>query len=248
MRVLIVDDERLARKALRTLLAAHPEVEVVGEAGKVEEAATLVQRERPDAVLLDVQMRGETGFDLLDLLDVPCQVIFVTAFDAYAVRAFEVNALDYLLKPVEPTRLAEALVRVRQRSHSAPVASVAAPPADAGLPFRYEDLFFHDEGRRSRFIRIQDILFIQAAGNYTELHLQTGQAILILRPLGQWEARLPGDHFIRIHRSTIVNVSCVHRVERSFNYTYAVHLHGYADPLVMSRRRASVLKAMLTQY
>ncbi len=245
LRVLIVDDERLARRALRTLLAAHPDVEVVGEASKVEEAAVLVQRERPDVVLLDVQMRGETGFDLLDLLDAPCHVIFVTAFDAYAVRAFEVNALDYLLKPVEPARLAEALKRARQRTPSLSEASSATTTRDIGLPFRYDDLFFHEDGRRSQFIRIRDIVFIQAAANYTELHLQNGKMVLVLRPLAQWEARLPDAYFVRIHRSTIVNVAFVRRVERAFNYTYEVHLRDGSEPLVMSRRRASVLKALL---
>jgi len=212
---------------------------VAGEAGSVDEAANQVEAEAPDVVLLDVQMRGETGFDLLDRLDTAVQVVFVTAYDEYAVRAFEVNALDYLLKPVGPDRLAEALQRARQADTALPE-SEEATDLDA---FRYDDLFFYEEGRRPRLIRVRDIAWIEAAGNYTKLHLAGGDsAPLTSTTLSEWTERLPGAHFARIHRSTIVNVEHVDQVERTAGRSYDVHVPGRDAPLSMSRRRARALK------
>ncbi len=236
LRVVLVDDERLARRALRTLLAAERDVEVVGEASRVDEAEALIRRERPGVVFLDIQLRGETGFDLLARDAGPFHAIFVTAFDAYAVRAFEVHALDYLLKPVHPARLAEALARARNPA-AAPV--VAQRPAS----YRYDDLFFCDDARRPRFIRIRDIAFIRAAGNYTELFTAAGPPLLVLRPLATWEAHLAGTPFVRVHRSVIVNLDFVERIERGTSYTYELYVRGYPAPLVMSRRRALELKS-----
>ncbi len=240
LQVLIVDDERLARRALRSALEEQGGVEVVAEARTVDEAAAAIRKQAPDVVFLDIQMRGETGFDLLDHIHQPLCVVFVTAYDEYAVRAFEVNALDYLLKPVDPARLAEALRRVRDSEGTLPKTS--DEDADA---FRYDDLFFYEEGRRPQFICIRDIVFIRAAGNYTELHLAGGAMVLTSVTLSRWEERLPGDHFARIHRSTIAGVDKVERIERAPNGTYAVHVAGYDAPLDMSRRRAQALKDRL---
>lgn len=240
LRTLIVDDERLARRALRSTLAAQDGVEVVGEARSVDEAAALVREAAPDVVLLDIQMRRETGFDLLDRLDAPVHVIFVTAYDEYAVRAFEVNALDYLLKPVDPARLAQALDRVRATGSA--LAHGSPRTADA---FRYDDLFFYEEGRRPRFIRIADIVYVEAAGNYTTLHLTDGATALTSTTLTGWADRLPDTHFVRIHRSTLVNTERVEHIERAPNYTYEVYVAGRDAPLAMSRRRAKALKDRL---
>lgn len=238
--ILVVDDERLARSALRNTVAELDHATVVGEAGTVDEAAALIEKTPPDVVLLDVQMRGETGFDLLDRIDTPVQAVFVTAHDQYAVRAFEVNALDYLLKPVSPNRLAEALRRVR--------ATDAAVPQDnsrADASFRYDDLFFYEEGRQPRFIRIADIHHITAEGNYTALHLTEGPDAWTTTTLSEWTEQLPDTHFVRIHRSTIVNANHVERIERQPNNTFRVFV-GQADaPLSMSRRRAQALKDQL---
>ena len=236
LRVVVVDDERLARLALRTLLAGVPDVVVVGEASGVDEAEALIRRERPGVVFLDIQLRGETGFDLLARDVGPFHTIFVTAFDAYAVRAFEVHALDYLLKPVHPARLVEALARARD-----PAATPAVPQRAAA--YRYDDLFFQDDARRSRFIRIRDIAFIRAAGNYTELHTAGAPPLLVLRPLATWEAQLAGTPFVRVHRSVLVNLDFVERIERGVSYTYELYVRGYAAPLAMSRRRAIELKS-----
>ena len=214
---------------------------VVAEVRSVDEAADALREHAPDVVFLDIQMRGETGFDLLDHIDQPVAVVFVTAYDEYAVRAFEVNALDYLLKPVDPERLAEALRRVRQSERALPKTS--GEDADA---FRYDDLFFYEEGRRPRFIRIRDIAFIEAAGNYTELHLREGDMVLTSSTLSSWAERLPSAHFVRIHRSSVVQVDCVARVAASTSSTYDVYIEGYEAPLSLSRRRASALKDRLS--
>jgi len=240
LQVLIVDDERLARQALRSALAEVDGVTVAGEAGSVDAAARALREEAPDVVLLDVQMRGETGFDLLDRLDAPVQVVFVTAYDEYAVRAFEVNALDYLMKPVEPDRLAEALRRARDTTTALPEAETAAEDE-----FRYDDLFFYEDGRRPRFIRIRDIVYVEAAGNYTELHLPDGATALTSRTLSRWEEQLPDSHFVRIHRSTVVNVEQVTRVEPTEGRRYEVYVADGDAPLSLSRRRAEALSRRL---
>lgn len=240
LRVLIVDDERLARQAIRSALAELEGATVVGEAGSVDAAAEQIRSDPPDVVLLDVQMRTETGFDLLDQIDKPVQVVFVTAYDQYAVRAFDVNALDYLLKPVDPERLGEALQRARRTSSSLPEKDNPDPDS-----FRYDDLFFYEEGRRPRFIRIRDIVFIEAAGNYTELHLADDTTALTSTALSTWTERLPTAHFVRIHRSTIVNVEYVTEIERTAGRSYQVYLNERDTPLSMSRRRARGLKDQL---
>lgn len=234
LRILLVDDERLARRALHRTVEAIDDATVAGEAKSVDAAAEQISTAAPDVVLLDVQMRGETGFDLLDRLDTAVQVIFVTAHDEYAVRAFEVNALDYLLKPVDPDRLTEALRRARQTETALPE-SEEPSSSDA---FRYDDLFFYEEGRRPRFIRIRDIVWIEAAGNYTKLHLTDSDTALTSTTLAEWTERLPDAHFTRIHRSTIVNVEHVSGVEQTDGRAYDVHVEGRDEPLSMSRRRA----------
>ncbi|HEX5048420.1 MAG TPA: LytTR family DNA-binding domain-containing protein [Gammaproteobacteria bacterium] len=235
LRAVVVDDERLARRALRTLLAAEHDVEVVGEASRVDEAEELIRRERPGVVFLDVQLRGETGFDLLARDVGSFHTIFVTAFDTYAVRAFEVHALDYLLKPVDPGRLAEALERAR---HPAATRGASERPDKYGP----DDLFFHDDPRRPRFVRIREIAFIRAAGNYTELFTAAGPQLLVLRPLSTWEAQLANAPFVRVHRSALVNLDFVERIERGASYTYELFVRGQSAPIAMSRRRAVELK------
>ncbi len=246
LRALIVDDERLARRTLRSTLAARDDVAVVGEAGSVEAAAALIRETTPDVVLLDIQMRRETGFDLLDRIDTPIHVIFVTAYDEYAVRAFKVNALDYLLKPVDPERLAQALRRARTSDRALPHEPTDQSD-DASDTFRYDDLFFYEASRQPRFIRIRDIVYIEAAGNYTELHLtDDAPSALTSKTLSTWAERLPADRFVRIHRSTIVNVEHVTHIEPAANYTFDVFVAGQGAPLAMSRRRAKTLKDRLS--
>jgi len=230
---ILVDDERLARKELRSMLAEHEIIDVVGEAGTVTQAAELVHAKTPDVVFLDIQLPGETGFDLLDKITPACKIIFVTAFDAYAIRAFEVNALDYLLKPINPARLAQAIERLTTH---------APAPAPTARALEYEDRLFIEVDERSRFLKVSDIIVISAMGDYSQILSSDGQKSLVLKPLRHWEERLPAKHFTRIHRSTIINVDYVERVESWFNRSYRVHIRQVDEPLVMSRRYAAQFK------
>src|SRR6201988_275904 len=231
---ILVDDERLARKELCSMLAEHEIIEVVGEAETVAQAAELVQAKEPEVVFLDIQLPGETGFDLLESVPANFKIIFVTAFDAYAIRAFEVNALDYLLKPINPARLAQTIERLTTHD-SAPAPTLRA--------LEYEDRLFIEVDERSRFLKVSDIIVISAMGDYSQIFSADGQKSLVLKPLKDWEERLPAKHFTRIHRSTIINVEYVESVESWFNRSYRMHLRHIAEPLVMSRRHAARFKA-----
>ena len=232
-RAVIVDDERLARAKLRSLLEAHPEIKLAGEADNVASALELITETQPDVVFLDIQMPGESGFDLVNNLGIPVKIIFVTAFDEYAIRAFEVNALDYLLKPLIPERLTKAIERL---------ASTPGIVEKSFRPLEYDDFLFLPFGDSSRFLRVSQIKCIRAADVYSEIFTAGGEKTLVLKPLSEWEERLPEKHFARIHRSTIISIEFVERVEKSFNYSFEVYLRGAGKPLMMSRRYAARLK------
>jgi two-component system LytT family response regulator len=233
---LIVDDERLARQELRALLSAHPEVEVSGEAASVDEAARHLAREQPDIIFLDIQMPGESGFDLFSRAPVAARVVFVTAHDAHALRAFDLNALDYLLKPVAPARLAETIARLREQ----------AGQGGSGVPvrrFEYGDFVFIPVDGRSRFLRVSQIVTVTAAGDATTVATADGIGGRVPRSLKSWEERLPPKQFVRIHREAIVNLQFVERIEEWSHEAYQVHLRGQASPLTLSRRYAGRLKS-----
>ena len=232
-KAVIVDDERLARNKLRSLLAQHPQIRLVGEADGVDSAVETIERTRPEVVFLDIQMPGKSGFELVNHVNLPLKIIFVTAFDEYAIRAFEVNALDYLLKPVNPERLAKAIERL---------ATPPTAPEKSSRPLEYDDFLFLPFGDSSRFLRVREIKCIRAADVYSEIFTAGGEKTLVLKPLNEWEERLPEKHFIRIHRSTIISIEFVERVEKSFNYSYDVYLRGVGEPFTMSRRYAARLK------
>lgn len=240
LRAVVIDDERLARRELRGLLAMHEAIEVVGEAASAAEAREIVARLRPDVLFLDVQLCPGTGFDLLEQLDHPARVVFVTAFDAFALRAFEVNALDYLLKPINPQRLARAVERLTSSATDTTPPATAAPPPRLTLNDR---LFVEGHGR-SRFLPVASVLSITAEGDYSQIQTSDGERWLVLKSLRAWERRLPRQHFARIHRSMIVNLACVERLESAVNRGYLVYLRGLASPVPMSRRRATMLKTL----
>jgi two-component system, LytTR family, response regulator len=227
MRVLIVDDERLARAELRRLLAAHPQVQIAGEAASAAEAAVQLAALAPDLLLLDVQMPGGSGFDLLAALEDAPEVIFTTAYDQYALQAFDANALDYLLKPIQPQRLASALERAAARL------GVAAPAA--ALPRK---LFIRD-GDRCWFVRLDDIALFESEGNYTRVHFSGGQPLLA-RSLLQLEQRLDPQQFFRASRRHIVNLAHVRKVGQAGDGALVLHLDGMA--IDVSRRRAAAFK------
>jgi two-component system, LytTR family, response regulator len=238
MKAIIVDDEPPARAEMRRLLAAFDDVEVVGEAASVDAARALLLRVRPDVLFVDINLNGASGFDLLDDVDPDVAVIFATAFDEFAVKAFEAAALDYLLKPIEPERLAACIARVaawhdQQQESSVPSSS-----------FRGQSWIFL-EGARPEFIEIPSIVCIRAAHGAVEVITSDGKTRVATSTLAEWQQKLPPGDFVLMHRSTIVNLRHVARVEPWSNYSYRVFVKGMPDPIVMSRRQAAKLKAHL---
>jgi two-component system LytT family response regulator len=232
-KAIIVDDERLARRDLLSLLSTHPNIEVVGEADGVASAIELLKEKDPDIIFLDIQMPGESGFDLLEKVDLKAHVIFVTAFDEYAIRAFEVDAIDYLLKPVNPARLQTTMDRLEKEP---PI------PVESQHRLRYEDVMFLTINTHLKFLKVSSIVCIQAAGDYSEILTAEGKKGLIQKSMAEWEERLPENSFCRIHRSIIINLEYVGRVEEWFNNSYRVYLKGVDAPFTMSRRYASIIK------
>lgn len=238
MRAVIVDDERLAREELRRLLAAHPDIEIVAEGRDADEAEALLAEHRPDLLFLDIQMPGRSGLEMLESLeDVPL-VIFTTAFEEYALRAFEVSALDYLLKPVAPQRLARALARARERAAVAPAGP--APAARLG-PLRQ---VFVREGERCWLVRLADIKLLQSEGNYTRIHF-AAQRPLVPRSLAALEARLDPEIFFRANRAAIVNLRWVAAVTPEVDGGYALELRE-GPRVAVSRRQARRLREILS--
>ena len=231
-KTIIVDDERLARKEMRGLLSAFDEISVVGEAENLAEAINLIQKEKPNVVFLDIQLSGENGFDLLEKIEPNFNLIFVTAFDAYAIRAFEVNALDYLLKPVNPERLAKAIERLSKEDEA----------KNELRPLEFDDRIFLEIGARSVFLKISDISHINAAGDYSEVWTIDKKKLLIEKPLREWEERLPEKNFLRIHRQTIVNLEEIEHIESWFNRTFQIRLKNYRETFSVSRRYSVKLK------
>lgn len=249
LRVAIVDDEKPARDRLRRLLATIPDVAVAGEAGDVTGAIELLDRERPDLVLLDVQMPGGDGFEVLERAAHVPQVVFTTAFDHYAVRAFEVNSLDYLLKPVPKDRLVEAVERARRAT-----ASGGPPPAEmmrileeirAGARSPAAPLRIPAKrGAKILILDPADVIWFESEGELVHARTADGRA-LVERPLGDLEELLQGS-FFRIHRSYLVNLSRVGAIVPEDGGTYRVVMKDEAStPLPLSRRQAQKLREII---
>ena len=226
MKALIVDDEPLARRELRRLLAVHPEVEVVGEAGSAAEAERAIATLAPELVFLDIQMPQRTGFQLLESLEDAPQVVFTTAYDEHARRAFAVGALDYLLTPIAPARLAAALGRVRERLAPAPRSEWLS--LDRPLLVR--------DGDRALLVRLRDVAWIEAAGNYVQLHFG-GHRPLLLHSRAALERRLDPDRFFRASRSALVNLDHVERFDTGVRGELIARLRG-GGTVPFSRRQS----------
>lgn len=245
LETLIVDDERLVRNEIRRMLDDQDSVEVIGEAADATEAEAAVEELGPDLLLLDVQMPDASGFDLLERLDTVPHVVFVTAYDEYAIRAFEVNALDYLVKPVEEERLTKALDTVRERVRGPEGDSGPAPRPDADKDegpdeLTAEDKVFVKDGRRCWFVRLSKVRLFEAAGNYTKLHFE-GEEPLIHRSLSYLEERLDPDRFFRASRQHILNLDWIEDVNNRPNGKLLVHLSGGTD-VELSHRRSRAFR------
>lgn len=236
LRVVIVDDARLARHELQHLLSAHPGVECVGLADDVPAARTLIAQTQPDLVLLDIQLPSGSGFEVLDGLAPVPAVVFTTAYDQYAVQAFAANALDYLLKPVQPQRLAQALAKVEHaRAMLLPACGEERLTPDARVFLR--------EGERCCFVEVRRISRVVVDGNYARVWFD-GQSLLLARSLSALEARQPQALFFRVNRNTLVNLGQVRSVELGIAEGYAL---GLADgsTVEVSRRQARELRERL---
>jgi two-component system, LytTR family, response regulator len=235
MKALIIDDERLARAEVRRLLDDFNWVKVVGEAENAEQALALIQSRQPDLLFLDVQMPGKTGFDLIEEIrgEMP-RVIFTTAYDEFALRAFEVNALDYLMKPITPDRFAAALTRVREEP--------AALENQSAL--RSSDQVFVRDGERCWFIPVSKIRLLESEGNYTRVRFEN-QSPLIYRSLSTLEQRLPADDFFRINRQQVVNLHFIERIETWFSHGLKIWLKG-GEECEVSRRAARAFRQKLS--
>ena len=188
-KTIIVDDERLARTELRSMLEDYNNIEVIDETENVSDTIHSIEKNKPDVVFLDIQMPGESGFDLLKKVESPPKVIFVTAHDEYAIRAFEVNAMDYLLKPVNPDRLAHTIDRLDEENN----------PDEKSIPkLDYEDRMFITLDNEMLFLRLRTILCINAAGDYSEIVTSNGKKGLVLKTMKEWERRLPEKYFLPV--------------------------------------------------
>lgn len=235
LRVLIVDDTRLARLELRTLLRDVPDVECVGEADDVPAAQAAIERLQPDLVLLDIQMPSGTGFDLLERLEVSPRVVFTTAYDQYALRGFEANALDYLLKPVQADRLAAALEKAR---------GIALPAPNVRERLRADDQVFLRDGERCWFVPLSQISRIEVDGNYATVHFRGGKAMLG-RSLATLEERLDPALFFRANRNTLVNLRLVGAIDLAVGDGYTLTMKDGAE-VEVSRRQARELRERLS--
>jgi two-component system LytT family response regulator len=236
IKAIIVDDERLARLNMRKLLIPYPEIDVIGEAASCENAIELIRLYNPQLIFLDIQLSGETGFDLLELIENSIKIIFVTAFDEYAIRAFEVNAIDYLLKPVNPERLQAAIERVIKREKAM---------TGEAKSYEYSDsIYVRLNNYASRFIKISSITFIEPVGNYSKIVTIEGKHCLVLKTLKQWQEQLPDNNFVRIHRSSIVNIEHVDHIEKKSNTQHMAFLKNRPEPIEVSRRYAKKLRSL----
>lgn len=243
-RAIIIDDERLARNELKKLLQDFPEVEVIDEAANVDEGLEKISAQNPDLIFLDIQMPGKTGFDLLSELDRTPQVIFTTAYDEYALKAFEVNALDYLLKPVEPKRLADAMHKLelaeeKENNHIAESTGMI----NRGMLTEVDQVFVKD-GERCWFVRLGEIRLFESVGNYAKVFFGPNKP-LILKSLNALEERLDEKTFFRANRKHIVNLRMIEKVEPYFNGGLLLEIKG-GEKIEVSRRQAVKFKEMMS--
>ncbi len=243
MRALVIDDERLARKELINLLNQLETVEVVGEAVNVDDAKEKIDQLQPDVIFLDIQMPEKTGFDLLEELDNLPHVIFTTAYDEYALKAFQVNALDYLLKPIEPKRLEDAVLKLQGKMEG-----IAKQEGQEGLgnqkKLTLEDQVFVKDGDRCWFVRLSNVRLFESDGNYIKVYFDNFKP-MIHKSLNALDERLDEKSFFRASRKHIINLGWVEAIEPWFNGGLVVTLKG-GDRIEVSRRQAARFKEMMS--
>lgn len=235
IRALIVDDERPARKGLRILLEPFLQIEIIGEAASVTEAVQLIRDLSPDLVFLDIQMPGQSGFDLLSRVEVNFSVIFVTAYDEFTIRALKMNALDYLLKPVSHDCIRNSISKLINDT------SLASSQQKTST-FNYNDRVFLRADQAYHMVKVDQIISIKAEGDYSKVSLCNNQSLIVLKTLKEWEQILPANYFVRIHRSSIINIEYIIRIEKGFNDSSYVFMKFTKDPFTMSPNYTARLK------
>ena len=243
MKAIIIDDERLARAELRKLLQDFPEIEVIDEAANADEGAQKIENSNPDLIFLDIQMPGKTGFDLLADLDRAPHVIFTTAYDEYALKAFEVNALDYLLKPIEPKRLADAVHKLQTLDTTNGYHSTTTEGGNRTLLTENDQVFVKD-GERCWFVKLNEIRLFESVGNYAKVFFGPHKP-LILKSLNALEERLDEKTFFRANRKHIVNLRLIDKIEPYFNGGLLLELKG-GEKIEVSRRQTVKFKEMMS--
>jgi two-component system, LytTR family, response regulator len=243
VRAIIIDDERLARNELKKLLMDYPEVEVVAEAANANEGLEKIETMNPDLIFLDIQMPGKTGFDMLAELDKSPHVIFTTAYDEYALKAFEVNALDYLLKPVEPKRLADAIQKIQLQEDKE--ALQIGENINTNRELLHEDAqVFVKDGERCWFVKLSEIRLFESVGNYAKVFFGPNKP-LILKSLNALEERLDEKTFFRANRKHIVNLRLIEKIEPYFNGGLLLEMKG-GEKIEVSRRQTVKFKEMMS--
>src|SRR6478735_2297823 len=242
IKAIIIDDERLARNELRKLLQEFPEIEVIAEAANAAEGLERIENMNPDLIFLDIQMPGKTGFDLLSELDRTPNVIFTTAYDEYALKAFEVNALDYLLKPVEPKRLADAIQKLHSQEDKD---NHQVNPMNMNRSILNEsDQVFVKDGERCWFVKLSEIRLFESVGNYAKVYFGPNKP-LILKSLNSLEERLDEKTFFRANRKHIINLRLIEKIEPYFNGGLLLELKG-GEKIEVSRRQTVKFKEMMS--
>ncbi len=226
-RALIIDDERLARATLSDMLARYPEIQIIGEAESVADSINLISRLNPDLLFLDIQLSDGTGFDLLNKISFSGKIIFITAYDEFALRAFEVNAIHYLMKPVSHRQLNIAISRLDKKENG------EEPARD--IKYKYTDRLLLPCGNFLNFIKISTITTIIAAGDYTLIRTGNGKEFIDSKTMTEWENRLPGNHFLRINRSTIINFDAIEKTEQLSVNLVLITVKGLSQPFRISR-------------
>jgi len=242
IKAILIDDERLARNELKKLLLDFPEVEVIAEAANAEEGIERIESMSPDLIFLDIQMPGKTGFDMLAQLEKAPHVIFTTAYDEHALKAFEVNALDYLLKPVEPKRLADAIQKLHNAEDKEAISSTVSE-GNKSLLTETDQVFVKD-GERCWFVKLSEIRLFESVGNYAKVFFGPNKP-LILKSLNALEERLDEKTFFRANRKHIVNLRLIEKIEPYFNGGLLLELKG-GEKIEVSRRQTVKFKEMMS--
>ena len=243
MKAIIIDDERLARKELNLLLEKHSDkVEIIDEAQNAKEGIEAIKKHQPDLIFLDIQMPEMDGFEMLKRLEEIPKVIFVTAYDEHAIEAFKINAVDYLLKPVDPERLSEAIEKLESNKEEEFVSNLASNRKDRKLTV--DDRVFIKDGEKCYYPKLADVRYFESQGNYVKVYFNNDHP-MILRSLNALEERLDGEDFFRANRKYIINLNWVQRIENWFNGGLKVFI-SEEESIDISRRQAIRFKDIMS--